>query len=125
MVVSTRGSRVKGSQGVKGYLLGSRERMVETGHIGHYGFLIGTSRVDNVYGAGEQPGVLCTRTETHTLDTHTHTHTHTLTQTAKYSNQGFKQTKTMFIENETKQYSQAQRGQTDSQTCRSYRAGNT
>lgn len=34
---------------VRGYLLSSRECMVETGHISHNGFLIRTSSVHNVY----------------------------------------------------------------------------
>lgn len=43
--------KVVGGQGseVRGYLLCSREGMVETGHISHYGFLIWTSSVHNVY----------------------------------------------------------------------------
>lgn len=36
----------------RGYLLCSRECMVETGHISHNGFLIGTSSVHNVYKVG-------------------------------------------------------------------------
>ena len=54
-----------------GYLLGPREGMVETGHIGHDGFLIWTSCVHNV----------CRETQLHTdrEDAHTYTHTHTHT----------------------------------------------
>lgn len=37
---------------VRGYLLSSRECMVETGHISHNGFLIRTSSVHNVYKVG-------------------------------------------------------------------------
>lgn len=37
------------------YLLRSRECMVETGHISHYGFLIRTSSVHNVYKVGGRP----------------------------------------------------------------------
>lgn len=49
--------------GVMGYLLGSRKGMVETGHIGHYGFLIWTCCVHNV----------CR--ETRVIHTHAHTGT--------------------------------------------------
>ena len=46
--------------------------MVETGHISHYGFLIWTSSVHNVYeeeeGGGGRPWL--------SRQTHTHTHTH-------------------------------------------------
>lgn len=41
---------------VSWYLLGSREGMVETGHISHYGFLIRTSSVHNVYKVGGDRG---------------------------------------------------------------------
>lgn len=47
-LVSNRRLKVRGQ--VWGwYLLSSRECMVETGHISHYGFLIWTSSVHNVY----------------------------------------------------------------------------
>lgn len=46
-LVSNRESKVKVQ--VTGYLLRSREGMVETGDISHYGFLIWTSSVHNVY----------------------------------------------------------------------------
>lgn len=46
--VSTQG-RFRMVVRVSGYLLCSRECMVETGHISHNGFLIRTSSVDNVY----------------------------------------------------------------------------
>lgn len=41
---------------VRGYLLRSRECMVETGHISHNGFLIRTSSVHNVYKVVEEGG---------------------------------------------------------------------
>lgn len=58
--------------------------MVETGHISHYGFLIWTSSVHNVYKGGEDRGYEDThiqarhRTCDYTQqDTHVGTHTHT------------------------------------------------
>lgn len=55
-LVSNGGLKVTVKGGVRGYLLCSREGMVETGHISHYGFLIWTSSVHNVYKVGGDRG---------------------------------------------------------------------
>lgn len=56
---------------VRGYLLSSRECMVETGHISHNGFLIRTSSVHNVYkvvgAGGGEIGVTMANAHTQTL----------------------------------------------------------
>lgn len=71
------------TSGVRGYLLCSREGMVETGHISHYGFLIWTSSVHNVYKVGARPWL---RRLSHTntgkpWDKHNRTHVGTCTHT--------------------------------------------
>lgn len=42
--------------------------MVETGHISHYGFLIWTSSVHNVYKGGGETEVMKTQTDTRRQD---------------------------------------------------------
>lgn len=52
--VSNRRLKVERVMRSGGYLLRSREGMVETGHISHNGFLIWTSSVHNVYDVEEE-----------------------------------------------------------------------
>lgn len=63
MLVTSGGGLKGGGQGVRGYLLCSREGMVETGHISHYGFLIRTTSVHNVYNEGVETVVMKTHTK--------------------------------------------------------------